>query len=72
MAKQETPSVEEFLQPLHIDVQKCHALARSLWITYVKLAKESEEQFLPTPISDSVLRPEKDGEGRCVFWVFAC
>lgn len=60
-------SLEQFLNPLQIDIRKCHALAKSLCTVYTKLAKESEEQFLPTPISDTVLRPEKDGEGRCVF-----
>jgi hypothetical protein len=58
------PSLEHFLQPLHIDVQKWHALARSLCATFTRLAKESQDQFLPTPISDSVLRPEGDVEGR--------
>jgi len=67
MATPQCPSsLDQFLQPLHIDVKKCHSLSRSLWVTYVKLAKESKEQFLPTPISDSVLRPKREAEGRYV------
>jgi len=55
--------LEEFLLPLHIDIPKIHALARSLGLVYTRLAAESLEQFLPTPISESVLRPEGDDKG---------
>ncbi|KAG0652540.1 Hexokinase I, partial [Hyphodiscus hymeniophilus] len=56
--------VEQFLQPLHIDIPKIHSLARAFASTFATLASESEAQFLPTPISDSVLRPEGDEKGR--------
>lgn len=55
---------EEFLRPLNTDVTKIHRLAKSLSHTYIRLAAESQEQFLPTPISDSILRPIGDHKGR--------
>lgn len=55
---------EEFLRPLNIDIPKIHRLAKSLSHTYRRLAAESEEQFLPTPISDSILRPLGEHKGR--------
>jgi len=65
MATPRQPSpLEDFLQPLAVDVRTCHSLARSLSDTFTRLAKESQEQFLPTPISDSILRPEGDAVGR--------
>ena len=57
------PSIEGFLQPLSINVDKIHSLARAFARTYERLAAESLEQFLPTPISESVLR-FGDEEGR--------
>lgn len=60
----ETLSLEHFLRPLEIDIGKIHGLARGLATTYVKLARESKDQFLSTPISDSVLRPVRDAGGR--------
>ncbi|KAK0119744.1 hypothetical protein ONS95_011179 [Cadophora gregata] len=53
-----------FLEPLSIDTAKIRSLARSLCSTFTSLAANSQEQFLPTPISDSVLRPEGDESGR--------
>ncbi|KAH7355049.1 hexokinase family protein-like protein [Rhexocercosporidium sp. MPI-PUGE-AT-0058] len=53
-----------FLAPLSISTSKIHSLARSLCSTFTSLAANSQEQFLPTPISDSVLRPEGDESGR--------
>ncbi|KAK2627723.1 hypothetical protein QTJ16_002369 [Diplocarpon rosae] len=57
-------SLDSFLRPLHIDIPKIHSLARSLCDTFTSLAAESEEQFLPTPISESLLRPEQQQKGR--------
>ncbi|GAP83519.2 putative hexokinase family protein [Rosellinia necatrix] len=51
------PMLERFLEPIHIDVAKAHVLARELHQTYQHLAAESLTQFLPTPISESILRP---------------
>jgi hypothetical protein len=53
-----------FLRPLDIDAKKIHALAKALSCTYGRLARESEDQFLSTPIEESLLRPESDGVGR--------
>ncbi|TAQ91651.1 hypothetical protein B7494_g45 [Chlorociboria aeruginascens] len=58
------PSLEAFLLPLKIDIEKIHKLAQSLNLTFRRLAKESQEQFLPTPISDRLLRPSGDRDGR--------
>jgi hypothetical protein len=55
-------SIENFLCPLEIDVAKLCRLMRSLRQTYEKLAACSEDQFLPTPILESVLRPEIEGD----------
>lgn len=63
MATTQTP-LEDFLQPLSIDIPKAHSLARSFCATYTRLAAESQDQFLPTPVSDSVLRPTGNDEGR--------
>ena len=57
-------TIEEFLRPLEIDTPKINALARALACTYDILAKNSDEQFLSTPIEESLLRPESDGVGR--------
>lgn len=57
-------SLSEFLIPLAIDVKKIHELAKSLSTTFISLAAESENQFLATPISDSILRTEGDDTGR--------
>jgi hypothetical protein len=59
-----TLSIDEFLRPLDVDVPKIHALTKALASTYGRLAKESKEQFLSTPIEESLLRPESDGVGR--------
>lgn len=59
-----TDPLKEFLKPLYIDIPKIHHLAKSLCDTYTRLAAESLDQFLPTPISDSVLRPGGESHGR--------
>lgn len=50
-------SIEEFLTPLQIDLEKVHALSELFLQNFEQLAAESEEQFLTTPISESILRP---------------
>ncbi|KAH8809101.1 hexokinase family protein-like protein [Xylogone sp. PMI_703] len=57
-------SLEDFLQPLAVDVPKLCDLSRRLCETYNTLAATSQAQFLPTPISDSILRPSRDSKGR--------
>ncbi|KAJ2971263.1 hypothetical protein NUW58_g9466 [Xylaria curta] len=51
------PELEHFLAPLSIDVTRAHVLAHELYRTYQELAANSLTQFLPTPISESILRP---------------
>lgn len=57
--------LDAFLQPMTIDVEKCHALSRGFLQTFLRLSAESLHQFLPTPISESILRPvTENGRGR--------
>jgi hypothetical protein len=56
-------ALQDFLQPLDIDIGKVIALSKRLCATYSALAAESENQFLPTPISYSILRPPAAAEG---------
>ncbi|PHH83651.1 hypothetical protein CDD82_5409 [Ophiocordyceps australis] len=57
--------VDDYLAPLDIDVEKCHVLSHRFLATFAALAAESHQQFLPTPISESILRPIADhGHGR--------
>ncbi|KAI1172810.1 MFS general substrate transporter [Nemania sp. FL0916] len=52
-----SPELESFLKPVHIDVTTAHVLTHELYLTFQQLAAESSAQFLPTPISESILRP---------------
>ncbi|KAK4099361.1 actin-like ATPase domain-containing protein [Parathielavia hyrcaniae] len=58
------PSLDDFLQPLAIDTQTVLELSRELTPTFCMLASESLDQFLPTPISESILRPASRKPGR--------
>ncbi|KHN98190.1 hexokinase XprF [Metarhizium album ARSEF 1941] len=49
-----------FLQPMSMDVEKCHVLSERFLKNFVRLSAESLDQFLPTPISESILRPVAD------------
>jgi hypothetical protein len=51
-------SIEEFLEPLYVDIDKINRLSQLFLETFEKLAAGSENQFLPTPISEAILRPE--------------
>ena len=57
-------SLDEFLRPLAIDSQTVLELSRELEMTFRRLSAESPDQFLPTPISESMLRPAARGHGR--------
>ena len=58
-------SLDEFLRPLSIDVDAAHVLSQRFLTTFDKLSAESADQFLPTPISESILRPIGErGSGR--------
>ncbi|KAK3994913.1 hypothetical protein QBC44DRAFT_36181 [Cladorrhinum sp. PSN332] len=50
------PSLTDFLSPLSIDTKKVFALSRKFTSNFRKVAAESETQFLPTPITESILR----------------
>ncbi|KAI1101085.1 MFS general substrate transporter [Jackrogersella minutella] len=49
--------IEDFLRPLAIDEAKAHALSHKLYRSFQHLSANSLDQFLPTPISESILRP---------------
>jgi hypothetical protein len=51
-------SIEEFLEPLSVDIDKIDQLSQHFLGAFEKLASDSENQFLPTPISEAILRPE--------------
>ncbi|KAI5867016.1 hexokinase-7 [Durotheca rogersii] len=55
-------NLEEFLRPLYMDAAKAHALSRELYETFRQLSAHSLNQFLPTPISESILRPTEGKE----------
>ncbi|ETS82750.1 hypothetical protein PFICI_04626 [Pestalotiopsis fici W106-1] len=55
-------AIEEFLRPLHLDVATAHQLSREFHQTFRYLAAESQDQFLPTPITESILRPTAGSE----------
>jgi hypothetical protein len=50
-------SLDAFLQPIHIDLETVQSLSRELEETFRQLALNSAEQFLPTPITEPILRP---------------
>lgn len=60
-------ALQQFLQPLQVDVQKVHILSRLFYSNFKDLALNAHDQFLPTPISESILRPvSQHGRGRYV------
>lgn len=61
-------SIQEFLEPLAVDEERICALARSFAETYKFLARNSQDQFLSTPITESLL-PSGTEEGRYVILV---
>ncbi|KAK3688074.1 hypothetical protein B0T22DRAFT_378968 [Podospora appendiculata] len=52
-----TTAIADFLKPLDIDSNTVLELSRELASTFKTLSAESLDQFLPTPISESILRP---------------
>lgn len=59
------PVLQEFLQPLAIDPQTSYKLSSLFLDNFTYLAAQSPDQFLPTPISESILRPiANTGSGR--------
>ncbi|KAH8173121.1 hexokinase domain-containing protein [Sarocladium implicatum] len=62
MAASDMPrdGLDDFLAPLHIDLDKAHDLSRRFLKNFRELSATSTSQFLPTPISDAILRPISD------------
>lgn len=54
--RQQPVSIEDFLAPLRIDDETVLELSREMSRTFVELSANSDTQFLPTPISESLLR----------------
>ena len=50
-------SLDEFLRPLRVDNDIIRTLSREFVQNFRQLSAESLDQFLPTPISESILRP---------------
>lgn len=53
----QSAKLDDFLQPLAIDTSIVLKLSKELGSTFKRLSRESLEMFLPTPISESILRP---------------
>jgi hypothetical protein len=49
-------SLQDFLRPLAIENHVAHGLSNEFADAFTKLSAESLDQFLPTPISESILR----------------
>lgn len=65
MAAAQERLLEKFLEPIQIDLKTCNALTTGFYDCFKALAANPTDQFLPTPISDSILRPIADtGCGR--------
>ena len=66
MASQAAPPLlDDFLGPLRVDLDKINSLCDLFLRNFQQLSAESTDQFLPTPISDSILRPVSErGQGR--------
>ncbi|KAI9171235.1 Hexokinase-1 [Paramyrothecium foliicola] len=61
----ETPLCDDFLRPLRIDLETIDDLSHRFLTSFTHLSAESDVQFLPTPISESILRPVGErGHGR--------
>ncbi|KAK0643440.1 hypothetical protein B0T16DRAFT_415897 [Cercophora newfieldiana] len=50
-------AIDDFLKPLEIDSSRISELSTELALTFSTLSSQSADQFLPTPISESILRP---------------
>lgn len=58
------PSLDDLLQHLAIDAEKALDLSRELASAFRQLSAHSLDQFLPTPIAESILRPAGYRHGR--------
>ncbi|KAF6811635.1 hexokinase-1 [Colletotrichum sojae] len=50
-------ALQQFLQSLQVDNHKIHTLSSLFYSNFRHLAIHASDQFLPTPISESILRP---------------
>lgn len=58
-------SLDDFLRPLRMPDNKVLELSQELTTTFSFLSNKSDNQFLPTPISESLLRRiDKADRGR--------
>jgi hypothetical protein len=55
-----TTDIHRFLEPLSIDVDRSYELSRKFLANFRDLAANSRDQWLPTPISESILRHLSD------------
>ncbi|KAK3939868.1 MFS general substrate transporter [Diplogelasinospora grovesii] len=62
--KNSNPNLGGFLEPLAIPLPYAFELSREFASTFKKLAAESADQFLSTPISETILRPPEHGWGK--------
>lgn len=60
MAPTKDELLAQFLEPLNLDLDTCNQLSSRFLQNFSDLAAESTQQFLPTPISESILRPIAD------------
>jgi hypothetical protein len=57
--------LDDFLGPLQVDLATINILSDHFFEAFKDLSAQSNEQFLPTPISESILRPVGErGHGR--------
>ncbi|KAL2878938.1 hypothetical protein SGCOL_005636 [Colletotrichum sp. CLE4] len=49
-------ALQQFLQPLQVDTRKIHTLSSHFFSNFRDLALYADDQFLSTPISESILR----------------
>lgn len=57
MSPSAVTSISQFLEPLALDNDVVLKLSREFYTNFKYLSAESLDQFLPTPISMSILRP---------------
>ncbi|KAI5463266.1 hypothetical protein BGZ63DRAFT_352577 [Mariannaea sp. PMI_226] len=51
-------SIEAFVDPLRVDLDTIESLSHAFLETFEDLALNSQNQFLPTPILETILRPD--------------
>lgn len=57
MSPSAVTTISRFLEPLALDNHVALNLSREFYYNFKYLSAESLDQFLPTPISMSILRP---------------